>query len=57
MKEYYYDEEENEIKINQDLTCKIPPITKSQSKKIISQMDQYICKIELGKSVGTEIFL
>ena len=56
MKEYYYDEEENEIKINQDLTCKIPPITKSQSKKIISQMDQYICKIELGKSLGTGFF-
>jgi len=46
-------EEENELINNQEFIGKIPPLSKDQTNEIMSQMEQSICKIDLGDKVGT----
>ena len=46
-------EEENEQINNQEFIGKIPPLSKDQTNEIMSQMEQSICKIDLGNKFGT----
>ena len=46
-------EEENEQINNQEFIGKIPPLSKDQTNEIMSQMEQSICKIDLGDKLGT----